>query len=56
MAFHEGDDAVYKQSRLSRSLLGIEPGFETAVNALRYLLASNYTTGSILTLDGGRKD
>jgi dihydromonapterin reductase/dihydrofolate reductase len=56
MAFHEGDDAAYKQSRLSRSLLGIEPGFETAVNALRYLLASNYTTGSILTLDGGRKD
>jgi len=56
MAFHEGDDDDYKQQRLSRSLLGVEPGFDEAVKALRYLLASDYTTGSVLTLDGGRKD
>ncbi len=56
MAFHERDDDDYKQQRLSRSLLGIEPGFDEAVKALRYLLASNYTTGSVLTLDGGRRD
>lgn len=55
IAFHEGDDEDYKQQRLSRSLLGIEPGFDEAVKALRYLLASNYTTGSVLTLDGGRR-
>lgn len=56
MAFYETDAGDYKQQRLSRSLLGIEPGFDEAVKALRYLLASDYTTGSVLTLDGGRRD
>jgi dihydromonapterin reductase/dihydrofolate reductase len=56
IAFHESDDQGYKQQRLSRSLLGREPGFAEAVKALRYLFASDYTTGSVLTLDGGRKD
>jgi len=56
MAFHEEDGDDYKQQRLSRSLLGVEPGFEEAVKALRYLLASDYSTGSVLALDGGRRD
>jgi dihydromonapterin reductase/dihydrofolate reductase len=56
MAFHGGDGEDYRQMRLSRSLLGIEPGFAAAVDALRFILAGNYMNASVLTLDGGRRD
>jgi dihydromonapterin reductase/dihydrofolate reductase len=53
LAFHETDTASYKAMRLSQSLLGIEPGFGAAVDALLFLLNNTYTTSSVLTLDGG---
>ncbi len=56
IAFHDGDGEDYKQKRLSRSLLGIEPQFDEVVKALRFILDSRYSTGAVLTLDGGRKD
>ena len=56
LAFHESDSSDYKQMRLSRSLLGIEPGFDEALKALRFILGSSYSTGTVLTLDGGRRD
>jgi dihydromonapterin reductase/dihydrofolate reductase len=56
IAFHDGDSEDYKQMRLSRSLLGIEPQFGEAVKALRFILESRYSTGTVLTLDGGRRD
>lgn len=56
ISFNDGDSEDYKQMRLSRSLLGIEPGFDEALKALRFILGSSYSTGTVLTLDGGRRD
>lgn len=54
IAFNDHDDAEYRQSRLAKSLLGIEPGFAEVVTAVNYLLESQYMTGRTLNLDGGR--
>lgn len=53
LAFHETDSLEYRQCRLSQSLLGVEPGFQPVIDAIDYLLASNYTTGTRLVVDGG---
>jgi len=52
--FNEGDDEAYKQKRLAQSALGIEPGPEVIWQAVQYLMNSPYTTGTVLSLDGGR--
>lgn len=52
--FNEGDDEAYKNDRLKRSALQIEPGAKVVFEAVSYLLNSSYTTGVILPLDGGR--
>lgn len=53
--FNEHDSETYKQQRLQRSLLGIEPGVQVIWQAVQYLLNSAYTTGVSLPVDGGRK-
>jgi len=53
--FNEGDDEAYKQKRLAQSALGIEPGAEVVWQAVQYLMNSPYTTGTVLSLDGGIK-
>ncbi|WP_127471390.1 dihydromonapterin reductase [Thiomicrorhabdus aquaedulcis] len=52
--FNEGDSADYKTKRLAQSALGIEPGAEVVWQAVEYLMNNNYTTGTVLNLDGGR--
>ncbi len=54
LAFRPEDDAGYREKALSKSPLGIEPGFEVAIEAIRYLQSNRYTTGVVLPLDGGR--
>lgn len=52
--FHPQDDTAYRQARLARSLVGIEPGVGVVVESVRYVLANPYVDASVLTLDGGR--
>lgn len=54
LMFNEDDDALYREKALKKSLLGIVPGFEEGVAAIRYLLDSRYMTGKTIALDGGR--
>ena len=54
ICFNEGDDADYRQKALNKSLLGIEPGEQEVFKAIQWLLESDYMTGRILHLDGGR--
>ncbi len=53
LAFHDTDDEDYRQIRLAQTLLGIEPGFQPVIDAIDYLFASPYTTGTRLVVDGG---
>lgn len=53
--FNAQDSADYRNKRLQKSLLGIEPGAEVVFDAVHYLMKSPYTTGTTLTLDGGRR-
>ena len=52
--FNEGDSEAYREKTLKKSLRGIEPGVEVAVQALQFLLDNPYITGRSLPLDGGR--
>jgi dihydromonapterin reductase/dihydrofolate reductase len=54
LMFNEGDDAQYRQKALKKSLLQCEPGSQEVVNSINYLMASQYVTGRVLALDGGR--
>ncbi len=54
IAFNPEDDAHYRNKALSKSLMGIEPGFREIENAIDYLLSSNYVTGRSISVDGGR--
>lgn len=54
ISFNEGDDDQYRQKVLQKSLLGIEPGEQEVFKAVQWLLESDYMTGRILHLDGGR--
>lgn len=53
LAFHPQDQTDYRQQRLAQNLLGVEPGFQVAIDAIDYLLHSPYSTGSCLVVDGG---
>ncbi|WP_417660379.1 dihydromonapterin reductase [Pseudomonas sp.] len=52
--FNAGDDPAYRSKALNKSALGIEPGPDVIYQAIRYLLDSPYTTGTTLTVNGGR--
>lgn len=52
--FNEGDTEEYKEDRLKRSALQVEPGPQVVFEAIEYLMKNIYTTGSIIPLNGGR--
>ncbi|USH04217.1 dihydromonapterin reductase [Grimontia kaedaensis] len=52
--FNEGDDEAYKKKALSKSLMAIAPGEQEVVNAVEFIMNSNYMTGQSINLDGGR--
>lgn len=54
LLFNEGDDAAYREKALSKSVLRREGGLEELQRTIDYLLESQYVTGRILHLDGGR--
>lgn len=54
LMFNEGDDELYKQQTLQKSLMGIEPGPAEVLHAIEYLLQSRYVTGRVIAVDGGR--
>ena len=52
--FNEGDGAAYREKALSKNLLRKEGGLDEFQQAVDYLMGSQYVTGRILHLDGGR--
>ncbi|QBG37292.1 dihydromonapterin reductase [Litorilituus sediminis] len=52
--FNEGDDDAYKEKALAKALLPKEAGFSEIINAIDFILASDFMTGRNLQLDGGR--
>ncbi|MGX5220552.1 dihydromonapterin reductase [Pseudomonas segetis] len=52
--FNPDDDQDYRNKALNKSALGIEPGPAVIYQSVRYLLDSPYTTGTTLTVNGGR--
>lgn len=54
LMFNQHDDAPYRQKALQKSLLQVEPGAAELSNTVLYLLNSQYITGKVLALDGGR--
>ena len=52
--FNEGDGAAYREKALGKSLMQREGGLDEFQHAVDYLLESDYVTGRILPLDGGR--
>lgn len=52
--FNPGDSDGYREKTLKKSLMGIEPGVQVAVDSLQFLLDNPYITGRTLSLDGGR--
>ena len=54
MLFNEDDDEDYREKALGKSLMRREGGFSEFQHAVDYLLGSDYVTGRVLALDGGR--
>ncbi|WP_214001053.1 dihydromonapterin reductase [Arsukibacterium sp.] len=54
LMFNEGDDAAYRQKALAKSLMAVAPGPDEVLQSIVYLLNSEYITGRVLALDGGR--
>lgn len=54
LLFNEGDDPAYREKALAKSLLRREGGLDELHRTVDYLLESQYVTGRILHLDGGR--
>lgn len=52
--FNENDSDVYREKTLNKSLMKREAGLDEFSHAIDYLLDSNYVTGRVLPLDGGR--
>lgn len=52
--FNKQDSDAYKQARLAKTALGLEPGPAVVWQAVRYLMDNPYVTGTVLKLDGGR--
>lgn len=52
--FNEQDDDDYRTKALAKNLLHREGGLDEFQRAVDYLLDSEFTTGQILPLDGGR--
>lgn len=54
ICFNEDDDENYRHKALQKSLLGVAPGEQEVLKAITWLLESDYVTGRIIALDGGR--
>ena len=52
--FKQDDDEIYREKTLKKSLMQREAGLDELQNAVDYLLQSQYVTGRILPVDGGR--
>lgn len=50
----QGGDDAYRQQTLQKALLEFEPGAEPLIEAVRFLLQSQYSTGSQVVINGGR--
>ncbi|MBF8744670.1 dihydromonapterin reductase [Pseudomonas putida] len=50
----EGGDEAYRQQTLKKALLEFEPGAGPLIETVQYLLASQYSTGSQVVINGGR--
>ncbi|MBT8449662.1 MAG: dihydromonapterin reductase [Gammaproteobacteria bacterium] len=54
LAFNEHDDEAYKAKARAKSLMQREGSFQEALDATLMLMSSNYITGRVMHLDGGR--
>ncbi|NVJ61392.1 MAG: dihydromonapterin reductase [Gammaproteobacteria bacterium] len=54
LMFNQDDDQEYRTKALKKSLMQCAPGEQEGVKAIEFLLNSDYMTGRILHLDGGR--
>ena len=52
--FNDGDSEAYKKKALKKSLIEREGGISEVIEAINYLLKTEYMTGRTLHLDGGR--
>ena len=52
--FNEGDSEDYRRKALAKSLLAREGGLDELQHQVEYLLNSQYVTGRIIHMDGGR--
>tara|TARA_B100000809_G_scaffold132562_1_gene130358 strand:- start:1439 stop:2146 length:708 start_codon:yes stop_codon:yes gene_type:complete len=52
--FNPGDSDAYRAKTLKKSLLPREGGYKEVEVSVNFLLQSNYITGRVLPLDGGR--
>lgn len=52
--FNEHDDEDYKRKASAKSLMGAAPGESEMINAVDFILNSNYMTGQSINVDGGR--
>ncbi len=52
--FNEDDDAEYREKTLRKSLMQREGGLDEMQHQVDYLLDSQYVTGRIIHMDGGR--
>ncbi|MFD2642098.1 dihydromonapterin reductase [Pseudomonas japonica] len=50
----EGGDEQYRQQTLKKALLEFEPGAQPLIDAVFFLLESQYSTGSNVVINGGR--
>ncbi|QXH36591.1 dihydromonapterin reductase [Pseudomonas muyukensis] len=50
----EGGDEQYRQQTLKKALLEFEPGARPLIDAVQFLLHSQYSTGSQVVINGGR--
>ncbi|WP_281212984.1 dihydromonapterin reductase [Shewanella insulae] len=54
ISFNEHDDAAYREKAMAKSVLAREGGEAEVLEAIDYLMQSQYVTGRSLALDGGR--
>ena len=54
LMFNEGDTESYKQSAIKKGVMQRAGGYEELIKAVDYLMSSNYVTGRVLHMDGGR--
>ncbi|KTC23211.1 MULTISPECIES: dihydromonapterin reductase [Pseudomonas] len=54
LIFKEDGDEQYRQQALKKALLEFEPGAQPLIEAVMFLLDSQYSTGSNVVINGGR--